>query len=99
MKRFLMLAALLGGLGVAGTTGTAEANHRYHGYRFGGTYYGTPAPFIGGGYYGGNFVGAAYPGLYRPFYVGTPGVQYGLGTSYVAPGFGYGYGYVGGYGW
>jgi hypothetical protein len=90
MKRFLILAAVLGGLVFAGMPRSAEAHGGWRGgYGRGG--YGYRGGWRGGygrggyGYYGGG---------YRPgVFIGTPGFQFGYGTGYGVPYYGGGYGY------
>lgn len=102
MKRLLMLAALFGGLTLAGFSSTAEA----HGWRNGGGYGG------GYGYHHGYGGGYGWRGGFRPNYgwgyrrYAAPGVfiggpRFGVGVApvygYPPPIYGPGYGY--GYGW
>lgn len=91
MKRFLMLAAVVGGLGLFGFTQNAQAHGGY-----GGGYRG----HYGHGHYRGGF-GGGYYGGYRPYvpayrsglFMSTPGFSIGYG------GYPYGYGYGSNYGY
>ena len=95
MKRFLILAAVMGGLTFAGFASTANAGYGHGGYHGG---YGHA------GYAHGYGHGYAYRGWGRPYgygyrpglFIGTPGLGIGIGTGYAypAPYAGYGYGYA-----
>jgi len=112
MKRFLLLAALAGGLTLGAFSSTASAQgwgrggygHCHYGYGgWGGGYggYGGYRGFVGMRGFGYN------PYLYQPYYrpgivIGGPalgintGYGYGTGIGYSYP---YGIGYPYGYGW
>ena len=96
MKRFLLLAAVVGGLILAGFASTAKADH-YVG-RGGRGGYGR-----GYGYGWRPGWGPRYAYGYRPYvapglFIGGPRVGIGIGTGYAyppAPVYGPGYGYPG----
>ena len=108
MKRFLILAAVTGGLTFAGLASTANADHWGGGHRGGG--YGCGHSGYGRGYGGGYGRGYGYGGWgrthgyygngYRPYavpgvFIGSPGIGVGFGSGYgyPAPYSGSGYGY------
>ena len=71
MKRLLILAVMVCGLGAVGSS-NADAGWRYRGGGYYGSYGGYYTPYYGGGYYGGGY--GYYP--YRSYYGG-----YGYGYS------------------
>ena len=103
MKKLLVLAALVAGLTVFGTTGTAKADHMRGGSSFGwgsSGFGGYNGGYGGYGYnnyggYGGNYIGFSRPGFSIQFGTGNSG--YGYGGGYGGFGGGYG-GWGGGYG-
>jgi hypothetical protein len=100
MKRFLLLAAVVGGLTLAGFASTAKADHFV-----GGGWRGGYGRSYGYGWRGG--CGPRYAYGYRPYvapglFMGGPRIGIGIGTGYAypsAPVYGPGYGYPGYYGW
>ncbi|MGE5192676.1 MAG: hypothetical protein ACM3U2_09250 [Deltaproteobacteria bacterium] len=100
MKRFLLLAAAVGGLTLAGFASTAKADH-FMGGGWGGGY----GRGYGCGWHGG--CGPRYGYGYRPvvspgLFIGGPRFSFGIGTGYAYPSYpayGQGCGYPGYYGW
>jgi hypothetical protein len=88
MKRFLILAAMVGAVTFAGFGRSAEAHARqYRGFR--------AAPYYGG--YGYGYRGYGFGRVYTPgIYIATPSFQFGYGTPYQQLGYGP---YYGGYGY
>src|SRR5204863_8077795 len=82
MKRFLILAAVMGGLTFAGFASTANAGYGGRGGYHGGYGHAGYARGYGHGYgYGGW--GRPYGYGYRPgLFIGTPGLGIGFGTGY-----------------
>jgi hypothetical protein len=101
MKRFLILAAVMGGLTFAGFASTANAGYGWRGGGNGHGGYGRVGYGRAYGYgYGYGGWGRPYGYGYRPgVFIGTPGIGIGFGTGYAypAPYAGYGYGYPYGY--
>ena len=99
MKRFLLLAAAVGGLVFAGSASTAKADHFVGGWRGG---YARPYAY---GWRPGW--GPRYAYGYRPYvapglFIGGPRIGIGIGTGYAYPPppvYGPGYAYPGYYGW
>jgi hypothetical protein len=94
VRKLLMLTAMAGGLALAGTAETAEANWYSYGYSrpyYGSGYsYGYSQPYYGSSYnygYSRPYYGGSYYGYSRPYYGGYNRGYYG------------GHGYYGGRGW
>jgi hypothetical protein len=90
MKRFLIMAAVLGGLTFAGFGSTASAGYWGPGYgRCGYTYRGWGRPY---GFYG------VQPYVAPSVFIGGPRIGIGIGTPYAYPAgypvYGYGYPYA-----
>ena len=98
MKRFFLLAALVGGLTWLGTSSTAKADH-FVGPSWRG--YGRPYGYAWRGY--GPRYGYGYRPLVAPgFVIGGPRFSVGIGTAYpypAYPAYGPGCAYPGYYGW